>query len=245
MLEGEAVDGDHSTVYFSNVVFVMTTNLAKDSIAETYEEVRQARGTHWQTLKAPEKAPEQADYLRQLLANPPAHGPDETLRYEHVVPACDERDLRQVLLEGGRDPAEAAVRGFLETEIAGLKEDFVKSLKKDFAGSHPPSTAAIQKYLDTKQVHEHLVSSSFQRSRIDGAFLDRIDCVLPFFPLNEPELIARILVLKLREEGWLDSTLEQRQSILVEALDQEESVRTLERIIQTHHQHALGMREAN
>ncbi len=54
---------------------------------------------------------------------------------------------------------------------------------------------------------------------------------MPFFPIKEPELLARILDLKLRSFGWEDCPPETKQEILSQAIAQQESVRPLERLV--------------
>jgi hypothetical protein len=62
--------------------------------------------------------------------------------------------------------------------------------------------------------------------------LDRIDFILPFFPIKDEESLTRILEIKLRQAGWPDCPAAVRRVILREALNERESVRPLERLIE-------------
>ena len=42
------------------------------------------------------------------------------------------------------------------------------------------------------------------KTPLDRAFLDRIDFIVPFFPIKEQDEVGRILDLKLSAAGWKD-----------------------------------------
>ncbi len=189
-MEGEGKDAEGQPVYFSQVIFVMTTNLGQEAVQAAYAGVLSGKLT----------------------------------RAEIVKEFADEQ-LRRLVLEGATDETELAMQKDLDARINEEKGRFAAGRQRGES-----SLDSISRYSDLKELRQRL-ERTVRTSPLDRALLDRIDFIMPFFPIKEPELLARILDLKLRSFGWEDCPPETKQEILSQAIAQQESVRPLERLV--------------
>ena len=153
-------------------------------------------------------------YLAEKINHPPDTPPGDV--------------LRDLVLRGAVDESEAALLQRLQNELQQMKEAFT-------------SRCAIQKEnLDTIQFADaylrlrsmcDALQKQVSRSAFDRAFMDRIDQVIPFFPIREPNLLKSILQIKLRQAGWTECPQELQEKIVSEAKHERESVRALERLV--------------
>ncbi len=204
MLEGEANDGNNTTVYFSHAIFIMTTNLGQEAVISIYN-----------------------DHLKSFengLADPVSV--DSTDFSDHG--AIDNRtelyknmsiNLRKILLEGARDKTELKMQKAIEDQLLALRE------RTSYDVSH------IGMYIQLNELKKRLVELTITKSHLDRAFLDRVDSILPFFPIKEPENITKILDLKLAQDGWGDCPPETKNKIFQESITESDSIRPLERLI--------------
>ncbi len=200
ILEGEGKDSEGASVYFSQAVFVMTTNLGQEAVQAAYESV-QSGGVS---------------------------------RAELVEQFGDEQ-LRRLVLEGASDDTEVAMQARVDQLIQSAKTQFrdAEGHSGDSTDGTDQSLQAIDRYAGLQELRGRL-KRSVRTSPLDRALLDRVDFILPFFPIKEPALVARILDLKLEAYGWADCPSETKATILNQALLQQESVRPLERLIKKH-----------
>lgn len=70
-----------------------------------------------------------------------------------------------------------------------------------------------------------------RKTPLDRAFLDRIDFVIPFFPIKETEYVRQILNLTLEKYGWNDCPESTAGQIINQALVEKQSIRCLERLV--------------
>ena len=145
-----------------------------------------------------------------------------------IADAYDDDRLRTLLLEGVIDDTELNMKRFIDTQIEKLKSRFHRSLSDS-----PDSLEGVQdigQFLHMRQIRNG-VETTLRQSALDRAFLDRVDDVLPFFPIKERSTIERIMDMKLRRAGWADCPAKIRQTIMEKALAAKDSVRPLERLI--------------
>ena len=64
--------------------------------------------------------------------------------------------------------------------------------------------------------------------------MDRVDFIIPFFPIKDFEPLVRILDLQLKRMGWDDCPAEVRTHIVEQAQLAPESVRPLQRLARMH-----------
>jgi hypothetical protein len=134
--------------------------------------------------------------------------------------------LRGLILDGIVDRAELAMSRRLDEELQVARSDLPKSLEAN-------PFAASENYLALRDLRER-VRRAVHRSALDRALLDRIDFILPFFPIKDRESLEQTLTIKLRQAGWADCPAAVRDLILREAMNERESVRPLERLIERH-----------
>lgn len=195
IMEGEGKDAEGQPVYFSQAIFVMTTNLGQEAVQAAYADVQSGRHTR-----------------------------------AELVQLFGDEQLRRLVLEGATDETELAMQQELDTRVQAEKNRFQQARNKGEPGA---SLEAIARYSELKELRQRL-DRSVRTSPLDRALLDRIDFIMPFFPIKEPELLARILDLKLRAFGWEDCPEETKRTILNQAIAQQESVRPLERLVKKH-----------
>ncbi|MBF0231606.1 MAG: ATP-dependent Clp protease ATP-binding subunit [Desulfamplus sp.] len=189
MLEGEGNNALNEKVYFSQAIFLMTTNLGQELV--------------WEAYKKTDKPAQNTLKVKEALAN-----------RNEMAKKYPDKHFRNNMIKGLSSQMEAQVIDFLEKELSKFGD--VKSLTD--AG----------RYLDIKRL---LTDSRQQKSSFDRAFLDRIDFIIPFYPIKEPPLLLYIMNLKLKNTGWENCPESLQTRMLREALGEEESIRPIERII--------------
>ena len=200
ILEGQGNDSEGNPVYFSQAVFVMTTNQGQDRVLSAYE----------------------------------ASNGDRSL----LAASFDDDELRRLILEGVRDHSEERMAESLERQLAQARQWF------QAAGDDPEEQqSAIRAYLAARHVN-HEFRRVESRPVLDRALLDRIDFIVPFFPIKERALLARILAKLLGVYGWEGCPPATQASILDEAMAQTESVRPLKRLIKKYRRHTLASQGA-
>jgi hypothetical protein len=148
---------------------------------------------------------------------------------EQLARQLDDRRLRAIILKGLEDPAEESMMTFLEAEVRRRSDEVTEGLKRAGAGESDVVNAQIDRYLDAKQRVADLRAKQ-RTSPLDRAFLDRIDFVLPFFPIDEKEgHLTGVLDLILERFDWNDCP--HRTEILAEAEKNKVSMRGLERLV--------------
>ena len=194
ILEGEGKDAEGSIVYFSQVIFIMTTNQGQDQVVEAYKDVERKGITR-----------------------------------EQLVEVFSDEALRSLILQGVVDETEAAMRNQLRRET-----DAVKAAYDAWQGGSDPAQQEggllIDHYIDLRNRAGRLEQVQ-RKTPLDRAMLDRVDFVIPFFPIKEPEHLESILDLSLARYDWLDCPQETRRTIIDEALSEDQSVRSIERLV--------------
>lgn len=190
IMEGEGKDAEGQPVYFSQAIFVMTTNLGQEAVQTAYDEVRTGR-----------------------------------LSREELVQRFGDEQLRRLVLEGASDETELAMQRELDQLVGAAKERFARS-----NAEQAERLGAIDRYTELKEMRARL-ERSIRTSPLDRALMDRIDFIMPFFPIKERPLLERILELKLAAFAWRDCPEAIKTSILDQAIAQKESVRPLERLV--------------
>ena len=189
MLEGEGNNALNETVYFSQAIFLMTTNLSQDLVWDAYKKMSKPAGNVLDVGEA--------------LAN-----------RKSMAKQYPDKYFRTNLVQGLSNQKEVQIIKYLEKEQNSF--------------NNLDSMESIGKYLGIKKF---LADFKQQKSTLDKAFLDRIDFILPFYPIKEAPLLLYIMNLKLKKSGWVDCPESLQKRILREALSEEESIRPLERII--------------
>lgn len=232
ILEGEGKDALGSSVQFSHVIFIMTTNQGQEQVVTAYEAAMRSE------LATCDGFPTQ--YLFEHLSgglsteeSERAEGEVARLRdaRQNLIQSfCKEDTLRDLMLKGAVDETESEMIRFVDDAIDTCRRTF--NIEKDarVVGESETSADAIEAFIRLKRTRENLEQVHAKES-LDRALLDRIDFIVPFFPIKEPPLLARILNLKLNDFGWNACPPAIRCEILGEALAQQESIRPLERLI--------------
>ena len=195
ILEGEGKDAEGNVVYFSQVIFVMTTNQGQEQVEEIYEKYASI---------------------------------DSNSR-EKLAEDFSDESLRKLIVEGAIDESEVAMQDFLIREISEVKNKFDEvQLEKDLFLQH--GETLIERYIDLKNRYNHLKYVQ-RKTPLDRAFLDRIDFVIPFFPIKETEHLTKILDLTLKKYGWNNCPPPIKNQIIAQALERKESIRCLDRLV--------------
>ncbi len=195
ILEGEGKDAEGKIVYFSQVIFIMTTNQGQEQVEEIYQ-------NHFSVN----------DVSREMLAN-----------------RFSDESLRKLIIQGVVDETELAMQKFLLTEINIVKNQFDDSqLEQD--SFQKKGEILIDKYIELKNRYNRLEFVQ-RKTLLDRAFLDRIDALIPFFPIKEPQYLTQILDLTLVKYGWHDCSQSIKDRIVNQALEPTESIRCLERLV--------------
>lgn len=203
MLEGSARDGSGQLHRFSQAVFVMTTNLGQELVEGQFKALLQS------TTKGDE---ERARWGAALA--------DLDLRkalLERRAPRKDEIDLQPLLAERRRG-LEALLHELLE-RVEAHPED---ALERD------AQINAALRSLDLVSSVLSRVAHLSGRQALDRAFLDRIDFLFPFLPL-EPRHLQFILEKHIRAEN-IDPHSVDTQQILTKASMESEAGRAVFRI---------------
>jgi ATP-dependent Clp protease ATP-binding subunit ClpA len=210
ILEGQGKDYRGEAVYFSQAVFVMTTNQGREQVIASYD---RAVG--------------------------------DGVPREDLAARLPDPELRRLLLSGALDQTESQMQDYLDREIAHTKKAFHEATTG--AGNETEGglgrLAEVERYLVLREMRDRLRLVQ-HKTALDRALLDRIDLVIPFFPLREPGLHQDVLEQKLRLLGWQDCPTDVRQQILQEAAE-EGSVRSIERRIKYYHAQWNDKEESN
>jgi MoxR-like ATPase len=204
MLEGEGKDGQNQTVYFSQAIFILTTNLGQDQVNAGYARVSR-RFPRDQIARHFNRVLEEKDALEQ---------PD----------ALDQRDtLRELILAGAVDETERRMQLQLDADVLAAKRGF---------DSQDPEQRlrAIRALIDLRDLRQSLERTA-RRSAFDAAFLDRVDFVVPMLPIAEPDLIEQIVDLNLRQADWRDCP--HRDTIIRRTIAHAQGVRIIGRLIES------------
>lgn len=195
ILEGEGKDAEGKIVYFSQVIFIMTTNQGQEQVEEIYE----------RTSLVEENS-------REMLAD-----------------SFSDESLRKLILQGAVDETEIAMQNFLLREINTAKNQFddCKSQEDLF---QEQGELLIERYIGLKNRYNRLEYVQ-KKTPLDRAFLDRIDFVIPFFPIKERQYLMQILDLTLERYAWKDCPEHIKDQIVTQALEPKQSIRSLERLV--------------
>jgi hypothetical protein len=199
ILEGEGKDSEGKSVYFSQAVFIMTTNLGQEAVERAYTDGIAGGKTR-----------------------------------EDLAAEFGDEQLRPLILAGLTDPAEDAMRRYLDVQIAGTKHAFQPD------GPEQESLGAVARLVELREIRQRLEAAR-RTSPLDRAFLDRLDIIVPFFPLLDGGLRKALLDLHLRRAGWPDCPEAVRESILARLAAETRpgettgpSVRAMQRLIEAH-----------
>ncbi len=195
ILEGEGKDAEGSTVYFSQVIFIMTTNQGQDQVEEAYRSLK-SKGAS-----------------RQEIA---AQFPDDT--------------LRDLILKGVVDETEAGMKEHLQRETNIIKDAFDEWQKDPDQGD---GDLIIEHYIALRQKAARLEQVQ-RKTPLDRAMLDRVDFVIPFFPIQEAEYLHKIVELGLKKIGWQDCPEETKRVIVDQVIENNLSARSIERLVKKH-----------
>ncbi|BAY66430.1 ATP-dependent Clp protease [Calothrix brevissima NIES-22] len=195
ILEGEGKDAEGKIVYFSQVIFIMTTNQGQEQVEEIYEKTSSAE-----------------NISREILAE-----------------RFSDESLRKLIIQGAIDETEISMQNFLLAEINAAKNQFDEcQLQKDLFQNN--GGELIERYIDLKNRYNRLEYVQ-RKTPLDRAFLDRIDFVIPFFPIKEPKYLRQILDLILERYAWKDCPESIKDEIVTETLKPKQSIRSLERLV--------------
>lgn len=195
ILEGEGKDAEGKIVYFSQVIFIMTTNQGQEQVEEIYQKMLSHDNAY-----------------REILAD-----------------SFSDESLRKLIIQGAIDETEIAMQNLLLAEIDSVKSEFDNSqLQTDL--SQESGEILIERYIDLKNRYDRLQYVQ-KKTPLDRAFLDRIDFVIPFFPIKERQHLEKILDLTLDRYNWNNCPESIKDQILTQALARKESIRCLERLV--------------
>jgi Cdc6-like AAA superfamily ATPase len=197
ILEGEGKDAEGKIVYFSQVIFIMTTNQGQEQVEEIYEQTSSVD-----------------NISREILAE-----------------RLGDESLRKLIIQGAIDETEVAMQNFLLAEINAAKNQFDEcqlQLQQDLFQNS--GGELIERYINLKNRYNRLEYVQ-RKTPLDRAFLDRIDFLIPFFPIKEREYLIKILDLILARYGWKDCPCEIKEKIVTETLQPKQSIRSLERLV--------------
>lgn len=189
ILEGHGNDSEGRAVYFSQAIFLLTTNLGQEQVTAAYGR-SQAEG-----------------WSRDTLAS-----------------NFTSDDLRRLILRGVTDQTELAMASDLDLRLEAARSAYLAGSKA------ADNLEQVGAYLQLKQLRQSFEQIR-RHSALDRAFLDRIDLIVPFFPIKEQEVLTRILDKELRLFGWPDCPAQLREEMLTRALKEEESIRPLQRLV--------------
>jgi len=225
ILEGEAKDADNNMVYFSQAIILMTTNLGQDAVVSAYEEKRS--GKNKSNVLSDLSILSLEDIEQSLISS---DWPTKELEIRNsIVNSFTDEKLRNIIIEGVYDEKELNMKKLLTQQINKIKDSFDINTDGDRSND---SIKSIEEVLLLSEMQERIEQKLKKKSTLDRAFLDRIGFIMPFFPIKEPQLIAQILSLKLKEIGWESCSVKTQARILQSAFKQKESVRPLERLIE-------------
>lgn len=195
ILEGEGRDSEGNIIYFSQVIFIMTTNQGQEQVEAAYKKAM-----------------------------------DRQITREELSQQFSDQSLRELILQGVIDESEAEMQKFLRQEINSVKHKFDEWQSQQDSSQNSNGEYLINEYINLKNQFNRLEYVQ-QKTPLDRAFLDRIDFVIPFFPIEDPKYLEQILNLVLKRYQWYDCSNSIKERIIEEALAQKQSVRNLERLV--------------
>jgi ATP-dependent Clp protease ATP-binding subunit ClpA len=133
--------------------------------------------------------------------------------------------LRGLITEGAIDPVESAMREFVRNRLGACRDKFASG-----RGNDGERLEAIEQYAAFLELEARLRRDP-RKTPLDRALLDRVDFIVPFFPIKEEHLLRRILAQKLARFGCDDCPAEKQDEILRESKGERESIRHMERLI--------------
>ncbi len=154
---------------------------------------------------------------------------------ESIIKNFTDDNLRSLLLKGVIDDSEANMKEFLEFQIQQAQSHFCATNYKNSQTSDDlvvkqENIDHIQNYLSLKQLHEGLHRKT-AKTPLDRALLDRVDFVIPFFPIKEKNYIDKIIGFKLKQMAWPDCSDKIKNKIASLVMAPEGSIRMVERLI--------------
>ena len=154
-------------------------------------------------------------------------GADAGRTRDEVARNLDSQTLRDLVLSGVVDE--------VENDMQRALDDRIETVRSQFGGCDDPvsQSSMIDDYIALLRRREALQLTR-RHSAFDRAFLDRIDKLVPFLPIDSPDDIAPILDQKLHEIGWMDCPDLVREAILAEAAGSSGSVRSVIRLVKEH-----------
>lgn len=130
---------------------------------------------------------------------------------EEAQAAFDDRKLRGLILHGAVDET--------EREMQSVLDDRVLEARAGFSAARNPAEQDLRIAAYAEALRRRSALEMTRRhSPLDRAFLDRIDVVAPFFPIDQEADVARIVALETRRLGWSDCPEEVRRDIVAEVM---------------------------
>jgi ATP-dependent Clp protease ATP-binding subunit ClpA len=148
---------------------------------------------------------------------------DKGIPRDEAAAALDDRKLRSLILNGALDEVERGMQVTLDRRVADARSGFAGATDPD------EQDARIAVYVDAMRRRSALEVTR-RHSPLDRAFLDRIDVIVPFFPINSRADVTDIVALELRRIGWPDCPSETHDRIVQEILEGG-SVRAIKRLV--------------
>jgi len=198
ILEGEAKNSFGEMVFFSQAIFIMTTNIGQEEVEDIFSK----------------------EVSKELIHIGEFH--EIINKREELSIKYNNEYFRKCISTGGiLDRAESSMEEYLENQL--------ETIRKQVTDENRLSPYIIHNYIANRDLKKLLVQSD-RKMRFDRAFLDRVDFVIPFFPIKEKILLEKILIIK---EKKYDIALNEqvKNRILDKAINASESVRALEREI--------------
>jgi MoxR-like ATPase len=211
MLEGSARDGSGQLHRFSQAVFIMTTNLGQELVEGRFKDRLKP------TPEAPAERSSWGDEERARWGGALADPDLRKALLERSAPRKDEVDLQPLLMQRRRS-LEVHLQELLEYPAVTPESEAKRDAQTD-AALH--SLGLVSSVLSSV---EHLSG----RHALDRAFLDRIDFLFPFLPLERRHLQC-ILEKHIRAEN-VDPQSVDTQQILDHASRESEAGRAVLRI---------------
>jgi DNA polymerase III delta prime subunit len=192
VLEGEGKDAEGNPAYFSQAIFILTTNQGQDAVCAAYYRGDQSR--------------------------------------EELGRQFTDSALRKLIIKGVLDEHELLMQKYVEAKLASVRAQFEPALEDSSGHSDLASLEMVQNYVALKELDARLKRVQ-SKTPLDAALLDRLDLVIPFFPIKEIDNLKRILDQKLERAGWNGCPDGIRDLILQVAVMPETSIRGIETMI--------------
>ncbi|MER8433900.1 AAA family ATPase [Mesorhizobium caraganae] len=134
-----------------------------------------------------------------------------------IASKLDDEQLRNLILAGAVDQFELDMMRQIDLEIDAIR------------GTPGGGEVLLERYLTLKD-RRRALELVRRHAGLDRAFLDRIDFVVPFFPIDDPADLARVVRLKLEAMGWSDCPAPVQHAIVTEVAAGG-SIRMIDRLI--------------